>query len=463
MQKPNIILFITDQQRYDSINANGYNYMKTPNIDRIVKKGTTFTECFCTAPSCVPSRASFFNGCYPHKLGVYHNFCEWKHSWVEQLNESGYHCVNIGKMHTVPYDAECGFDERFVVENKDRPLLLDEPHGGYFDEWDKFLLNNGVRKPSRTTYQQEYQGYMTALGAYEWPLSEGYHPDIFVGNIAKWFIEKRESNAPFFLEIGFPGPHPPYDPPISFIKQYEDAQMPLPIVSEEEIVGQPHAQSMYREEMIAGNHDAVKWVKDPSEDQLSRLRQYYAANVTLIDEKIGEIMDILERKGYLENSIVIFTSDHGDCLGDHGHIQKWTMYDSVVKVPMVISAPGILPQGEKIDALIQHMDIAATLMDIVGVKPPLNWDAISLLPQLNKGREYVFAEHSKDNILKDVDFITMIRSKKYKLVHYQDQKCGELYHLEKDPKETQNLWQQEEYQEIKQEMIEELLNWRINN
>ena len=117
--RPNIIFIITDQQRYDTIHALGFPYMDTPNLDRLAAEGVSFTHCHVTAPLCVPSRASLFTGLYPHTTGVLTNVDQWQHSWVERLADSGYHCVNIGKMHAMPYDGRLGFHERYVVENTD--------------------------------------------------------------------------------------------------------------------------------------------------------------------------------------------------------------------------------------------------------------------------------------------------------------------------------------------------------
>lgn len=458
---PNIILFITDQQRFDTIGALGGVHVKTPNIDRLTRTGTSFTQCYCAAPSCVPSRASFFNLKYPRETGVHHNGSTWTHSWVEDLQRAGYHTVNIGKMHTVPFDTPCGFDERFVVENKDRPLKLNQAHGGFYDEWDKFLNNQGIRKPSRETYKKEYPGYEEALGAYEWPLENFNHPDIFVGTMARWFVEQRESASPLFLEIGFPGPHPPYDPPAGYLEKYADMAIPVPVTTRDELDKQPLAQKAYRQEMITGNHDAIRWRECPDQDSLKRLHKHYAANITLIDEQIGVILDALERRGYLENSIVIFTSDHGDCLGEHGHIQKWTMYDSVVRVPMIVRASE-LPSGECCEALLQQMDIIPMMFELAGVLLSETCSALSALPVVrgeHPGREHVFAEHSRDNILKAVDMMQMIRSKEWKLVDYDRGSVGELYNLSVDPKETNNLWSDPKHQHKKAELLAILNEW----
>ena len=149
MSRPNIILIMTDQQRADTIGALGASWMHTPNLDRLVREGTAFTECFVTSPVCVASRASLFTGKYPHSCQVFSNFQPWEPTWVGSLARQGYHCVSIGKMHINPYDAAGGFHQRFVVENKDRPLFLEERDRAIYDEWDKALRVRGLEKPSR--------------------------------------------------------------------------------------------------------------------------------------------------------------------------------------------------------------------------------------------------------------------------------------------------------------------------
>ena len=147
--RPNIAFIVTDQQRFDTINALGYPYMDTPNLDRMVNEGVVFTNCFVPAPSCAPCRASLFSGQYPHNAGVMVNGDSWDRSWVELLAADGYHCVNVGKMHQAPYNERFGFHQRFPVENKDRYL-----DGRYFiDEWDKAIRARGHVKPGRLSYR----------------------------------------------------------------------------------------------------------------------------------------------------------------------------------------------------------------------------------------------------------------------------------------------------------------------
>jgi arylsulfatase len=146
--RPNIILIMTDQQRFDTIAALGAPHVTTPNLDRLVEDGVSFTQCHVTAPSCVPSRASLFTGYYPHTTGVLANGQAWQRTWVERLREAGYRCINVGKMHTIPYASDAGFHERYVVENKDRYL----EGRWYFDEWDKALAAHGLVKQQREAF-----------------------------------------------------------------------------------------------------------------------------------------------------------------------------------------------------------------------------------------------------------------------------------------------------------------------
>ncbi|MEK6236537.1 MAG: sulfatase-like hydrolase/transferase, partial [Planctomycetales bacterium] len=202
--QPNIIFIITDQQRSDTINAHGHPHMNTPHLDRLVREGTSFSNCHVTAASCAPSRASLFTGYYPHTTGILRNADRWTRSWVESLSDAGYRCVNVGKMHSYPYNTPLGFHERYVVENKDR--YLEERY--YFDEWDKALAARGLVKQQREQYR-ELPDYRERLGAFEWNLPEDLHSDMFVGDMACWWLNSYPTTQPLFLEIGFPGPHPP--------------------------------------------------------------------------------------------------------------------------------------------------------------------------------------------------------------------------------------------------------------
>jgi arylsulfatase len=461
--RPNIIFIITDQQRYDTISALGYPHVDTPNLDRLVREGVSFSQCHVTAASCAAARASLFKGYYPHTSGILKNADSWRRSWVELLNESGYYCANIGKMHTWPFQTELGFHERFVVENKDRYL-----EGRYFfDEWDRALRFRGLVKQQREFYRKR-DDYRSALGAFEWELPEETHPDMFVGDMAKWWIETKPTTSPLFLQVGFPGPHPPYDPIPRYAQPYMQKQLPLLDVTQEELDSQPPALKELRQHNQDVDHDSVIMDLNPTDEQRHRQRAYYLANVTMIDEKVGQIIESLEQKGYLDNSIIIFTSDHGDCLTDHGHSQKWTMYEQITRVPMIVWAPARFGKARAIDALVQQMDLGPTILDWAGIPIPAPWEAKSLSAALDpdapfSGREFVYCEQVRDAVLTGCEFMTMVRNQTHKLVHFLDEPDGQLFDLVSDPDEVVNLWNDSDAAPVQARLLTELREWRIRS
>ncbi|MCY4118357.1 MAG: sulfatase-like hydrolase/transferase [Caldilineaceae bacterium] len=460
--RPNIVLIVTDQQRFDTIAALGFDFMETPNLDRLVREGVSFTNCHITAPSCAPARASLFTGYYPHTTGILKNGDRWTRSWVENLSASGYHCVNVGKMHTTPFETPLGFHERYVVENKDRYL----EGRYYFDEWDKALRARGHVKQQRELYRRR-EDYGESLGAFDWELPADLHSDNFVGDFAAWWLRcKPKPDGPLFLQVGFPGPHPPYDPTPDFAGRYLQKDLPIQPVTAEEIAGQPPPFQEMRQHNSQVDHDSVVHLLEPTPQQRQRQRAYYLANVSMIDEKIGELLQALEEKGYLEDAVVIFTSDHGDCLGDHGHSQKWTMYDTITRVPAIVWAPGRFTPGRSLDQLCSLFDFGPTILELAGLNVPDEFEAASLLPALEgrtwQGRDAVFAEHSRDGLL-PTDYMTMVRTAEWKLVHFLDEPFGQLFDLASDPHEIHNLWDDPIHTGQKQELLERLLAWRIRS
>lgn len=464
-KQPNIILIMTDQQRFDTIGELGAPWMKTPVLDKMAREGAAFTNCYVTSPVCVGSRASLFTGMYPHATGVFTNFHPWEPSWVGWLADAGYHCVNIGKMHINPYDAKGGFHQRFFVENKDRPLFLDEHPRALYDEWDKALHARKLEKPSRySRHQKDPEGYRNALGAFPWDLDEDMHPDMFIGDHALWWLRERKSQNPLFLQIGFPGPHPPYDPLPRYLDQYRDVDIPVPSPTAQELSAQPPSHATLRGNMIRSNYDSVAWKEGATREELLRIRRHYAANVTMIDNKVGQIMQVLDERGYLDNALVIFTSDHGDALGDHGHIQKWTMYDCSVRVPLIVWSRSMVAPRRN-DSLVQLIDIAPTLLESAGVPVPASFEARSLWPILRgeatRIRSAVYSELARDHIQTGAEYMVMCRDAKWKIVYYLGETSGELYDMEQDPGELRNLWTSNEHQALRDGMVKDLLEWSL--
>ena len=461
--KPNIVLIMTDQQRLDTIAANGFEHMTTPHLDALVESGAVFENMYVPSPSCAPSRASLFSGTYPHTNGVMRNDEPWSYCFVEELAKTGYRCVNVGKMHTMPIEGPFGFHERHVTENKDRdfPTL---PF--YLDNWDKALWARKAIKPSRNRLYSDLPDYHERLGAFVWEQDEDLHADVFVGQTACWWLERYPGEEPFFLQVGFPGPHPPYDATQKYIDMYIDRDLPMPI-RDYDLDSLPEPIRALRQNHIDSGHDAIIHKKDPTPSQLHRQRAHYYANVTMIDHQVGEIVSALKARGVLDDTVIIFTTDHGDCLNDHGLSQKWNMFEPAVHIPAIVCWPEKIKNTMRIPDIVSLMDFAPTILDIAGVDIPEWMEAESLVNLLTGApaskRTLVFSEHSNDEILKGTQFMTMVRSEEWKLVHFVDSDEGQLFNLNSDPDERNNLWSDDAFKAIRQDLMNELLNWRIRS
>ena len=459
-KKPNIVLIITDQQRFDTIAALDAPHMVTPNLDRLVARGTAFDNMYITSPSCAPSRASLFSGTYPHTNGVYRNDEPWQYCWVKDLAEAGYRTVNVGKMHTMPVEGAFGFHERHVVENKDR----DHPNlPFYLDNWDKAFFQRGIEKPSRVT-QRRRDEYADQLGAWVWPEDASLHPDVFTGQMATWWLDRYTGDGPFFLQVGLPGPHPPYDPTQEALDLYSERELPEVIPPDPD--AQPLALQGLRDFMLGEDADGVVHQAAPSAEQSRRQRAHYYANVSMIDAQVGAIVDALAARGELENTLIVFTSDHGDALGDHGHSQKWNMYQSTVRVPAVVAGPGI-PAGKRVADNVALFDFGPTILEWAGVAPPDWMAAESLNPYFADGpdpvRTRVFAEHANDALLTGTRLMTMVLDGEMKLVQFIDDDFGQLFDLATDPLEQHNLWDDPAHAATRARLIEDILTWRAES
>jgi len=448
---PNIIFIITDQQRLDTINALGYNYMRTPNLDRLVENGVSYTNAFCCGATSVAARAALFTGMYPHNTGVY-SFDHWSHhsSWIQDLADINYHCVNIGKMHIIPIYDNIGFHERRVIENKCQKF---SQYGVQEDEWGWWLRMHGCER--EVDRHLKDPNWTKKYNAIAWDRDEELHSDIFCGNTAVSWIKTWNWNKPLFLQIGFPGPHEPYDPPQRFIDLYKDIEVPLPIKSHENLNSKPIQHKAFRHFFkYTKNDESQIDLSSASDSDIIRLRKHYFGNISLIDEKIGEILKALEEVGQLDNSVVIFTSDHGDNLGDHGLPYKWLMYDSIVNIPMVISDFRKNSNINRVDeSLVSHIDLGPTILNIAGIEN---------IPQRLEGRSLLQKEVAlfPETVFCEDNYLIMMREKKFKLVYYIGQfEDGELYDLQNDPDELNNLWHSLEFKNKKLMMIEKLLRW----
>jgi arylsulfatase A-like enzyme len=452
-ERPNIILIMTDQQRFDTIGAWGYDHMTTPAMDQLAEEGLSFRNAFCPGATCVASRAAIFTGMYSHNTGVY-SFDYWAdhRNWVEDLNDAGYHCVNMGKMHFTPRDVAGGFHERVIVEN---PTSKHIDHGGADDDWGRYMRIHGVQRPNDRNktdpeWLQKYQGV-------PWHLEEKFHSDVFIGDSALAWIRDYQGEGPFFLQVGFTGPHEPWDPLPRHLDLYEGREVPPRVFREGELEDKPPQHAAHKEMHATTSHESVIDMYLPSEEDIARMRRHYYAKITTVDEKLGQVIEALNARGFLDNSLLLFCSDHGELLGDHTLAYKWLMYDPITHVPLIVRDSRKRELGGKeVADLVSLMDLGPTILEAAGVEVPTYLEGRSLRPYLEgpgegfAPREWVFCE---DN------YQVMMRGERHKMVYYIGQDQGELYDLEQDPDELWNLWSSAEHERLKNELLAHLLSW----
>lgn len=450
--RPNLVLIMTDQQRFDTIAAWGASHIITPHMDRIAAAGTSFRQAYCPGATCIASRAALFTGMYPHNTGVY-TFQHWANhrTWVQDLADAGYHCVNMGKMHFSPRDVSGGFHERVIVEN---PTNTAQSNGLPDDDWGRFLRLHGQQRPN-FRHQTDPDWIAKAQGV-PWHLEERFHSDVFIGDSAVTWIRDFKGTGPFFLQVGLTGPHEPWDPLPRHLALYEGRPLPKPVKAEGELERKPPQHRTHLKMHAETNHESRIDLRHADEATIDHMRRHYYAKITTVDEQIGKVLDALDARGFLANSWVIFCSDHGELLGDHGLAYKWLMYDPIVHVPLIICPPGSFahPQPSQTQDLVSLMDLAPTILSLAGLDVPAYIEGRSLLPYVQgepvEPRAAVYAE---DN------YQIMLRTPKHKLIYYIGQEAADLYDLEDDPHELVNQWDNPAYAPVRHQLLAQLLQW----
>lgn len=464
--QPNILWICTDQQRWDTLGCYGNPYVQTPNLDRLAEHGVRFTNAYCQNPVCSPSRASFMTGRYPHIIGCRQNgqMISADEKLVTRLfADRGYNCGLSGKLHLAPCHTsvcrttEPRIDDGYSVFHwSHHPMDFDSAENGWANnEYHVWLRQQGIKyetKPFRGSIHVE-EG-----------MPEAYHHTKWCADRAIDFMKANKSHEnPWFFSVNIFDPHHPFDPPASYLERYLDQldEIPLPNY----VPGELEEKNIFQQrEFVNGaynvNRDFIYSSLDEKEHRL--IRAAYWAMVDLIDTQTGRMIEALEESGQLENTIIIFTSDHGEMLGDHGIYMKGPhFYDCCVRVPLLMAWKGHF-ENRTCGAMVELIDLAPTLLEAAGMEPWPGMQGRSLMPVLtgetNFHREDVMAEYwnSMDGHVNPKPFLTMLRDERYKLicVHGEDQ--GELYDLCQDPNETWNLWNQPEYEEIRYKMMKRL-------
>ncbi|RMG32703.1 MAG: DUF4976 domain-containing protein [Planctomycetota bacterium] len=443
-RRPNILWYCTDQQRFDTIGALGNPYVRTPTLDRLVRRGTAFTHAYCQSPICTPSRASFMTGMYPARI---HNCRNGNESWPNHpplisklIADSGYDCGMVGKFHLQSSGRriEPRLDDGYRYWKFSHAPRDDWPEGHDYAEW--------VRAQG---------GDLDALRNHPDRVPPELHQTRWVSDCAIEFItQARPEGQPWFLTLNPYDPHPPFIPPRRYAEQFRPEEMP----------GPHFRPSDLRQQALLDRVDFQTPARDPEEFDGKRQQALYYAMIAQIDDQLGRIIDALEQTGQAEHTVIVFTSDHGEMLGDHGLLFKGCrFYEGLVRVPLIFAGPGV-QSDLRSDALVELIDLSATLLDLAGVPRPEAMQGRSLLPILrgevepHHHREFVHCEYydalDPAFVPGHHSYATMYRDRRYKLVTYHDQHLGELYDLQNDPWEFDNLWDDPAHQTIKTDLLQ---------
>ena len=507
---PNFILFITDQQRADFLSCYGHPVLRTPHIDSIAAKGTMFARFYVASPVCMPNRASLMTGRMPSVHGVRSNGIPLSMNavtFVDLLRDAGYHTTLIGKSHLQnftswppivkrqrpregyrepsgdlvqalrndlshwAYEQETpeywnvkdariqtpfyGFDHVSLVR------AHGDEAGGDYDRWlaerdpeAKTLLGPKSRLPHDYTVPQ---GYRTAI-------PEKLYPTAFIGDRAQAYLQAADADRPFFLMVSFPDPHHPFNPPGRYWDMYKPEQFAVPeAFNRNDWTPPPLVRNIIADREAGKANLAGMNTISVSAREAQEARALTCGMIACIDDAIGGVLRALDQTGRRSETVVMFTSDHGDHLGDHRLMLKGAeQYQSIVRVPFIWSDPQATEYPAVVDALASTLDISATVLDRARIEPFSGIQGRSLLPALCGAivRDSVFIQYDHQHPSPGTDVpprVHTVIDRRYRLSVFHGTGWGELYDLEADPGEFENLWDHPAHASTRARMAEQLL------
>lgn len=453
--RPNVLFIVSDDLN-NMLGCYGDPIVKTPNIDRLASKGVRFDRAYCTFPLCGPSRNSLLTGLYPNSTGILANAQIFrqtipKHrSMPQAFRNAGYFVSRIGKLYhyNVPRSIGTnGHDDPGSWEMELNPAGVDR----LVEEPQIFSLTPG-----------QFGGTLSWFAS---PESDAKHTDGLMASDAEWVLERcaKQKDRPFFLALGFFRPHTPYVSPKPYFDKYPADTMPIVegIAEDQKDIPAPGLGSYKREQ-------------DKLTDDLRReARQAYLASISFMDSQVGRVIDALDRLQLSDNTIVVFTSDHGYHMGEHGLWQKMSLFEESARVPLLFVTPNSKQAGKVAKSPVSHVDLFPTLAELCGVPTPDPLQGQSLVPMLNapetRGRGWALTQVMRGggqaaaavttNVGADGKrfFGYSLRTERYRYTEWDDGQRGrELYDHESDPKEIRNLADLPEFATLREDLSKQL-------
>lgn len=482
LRKPNILLITSDQQHFNTIGA--FNpEIKTPNLDRLVREGTTFDRAYCPNPTCTPTRASIITGMYPSQHGAWTlgtKLLEDRQTIGEVFQENDYRTALIGKAHFQPVRNTEEFpslESYPLLSDLDFWRKFDDPYYGFEhvelarNHTNEYLVGQHYAiwmEENGCTNWRDYflapTGNMDPKEQYKWAIPEKYHYNTWIAERTNAKLEEYvQKDENFFLWSSFFDPHPPYLVPEPWDTMYDPDQLTIPTGRDGEFDDKPpHFKltqdedpdfSDYRETGygIHGYHSH----KNVSAKDHKKLTATYYGMISMMDKYIGSILDKLDELGIADNTIIVFTSDHGHFFGQHGLQYKGGFhYEDLIKVPYIVRYPDHVPAGKVSSAMQSLVDLAPTFLSMTNIPVPYQMTGINQAEvwcgEKEKARDHIICEFRHEpTTIHQKTYV----DKRYKLTVYYNQTYGELYDLENDPEEYTNLWDLPDYQTLKQELL----------
>ena len=468
MKRPNVLFIITDQHNARCMGVAGHPDVKTPNLDKLAHEGVYFRNTFVQNPVCTPSRISFLTGQYTHVHGTYSIFNRCRpelYGMHHFLKENGYQVAAVGKQH---------IDDRWFCHQLDFWAAEIQDHTKYLNaapriaDYVAYLralgledLDDSVILPEdRNSRDNRPKGFQPLDGrASKMPLEHSL--EYFTANQAIHYLKNvRDKSRPFFLWLGYHRPHEIYTPSEPYASMYSPESLHLPPHSIEEFNNKPPRQQEYAKLCYDENSPLYIFGRG-GETGLRRVVSNYLGLVSQVDDSIGKVISYLQEIGELDNTIVIYTSDHGDYAGEHGLLEKkcGISYDAITRVPLIIRYPEKIKAGKVVNSLVESIDVFKTVAKLAGLEPPTTIQGKSLLPYFEED----YDEEIRDAVFTENNWTKVIRTKEWKLVHYPGVDYGELYNLKEDPWELNNLFNNPEYREIVEILRHKLLDWYIKS
>lgn len=510
-KRPNFLFLITDQQRADWLGCAGHPVVKTPNIDAIAAAGSRYEEFYVASPVCMPNRASLMTGRYPTVHGLRYNGCLLStraNTFVDVLRAGGWRTASIGKSHLQPFTSdpprhqnniETGsIEEAWKSENADYTLEQPEHYqsedrynfpspyygfdhidmvtshgdraGGHYQQWFKEKASE-----QQTTWQSlhdpanELPHEYVLKQAYRTPIPEELYPTAYVEKCASsWIAKQANDTAPFFAFVSFPDPHHPFNPPGQYWDMYQPDQFDIPRTFSSHSNPTPPIKYCHEQFNQGIPSPSLQTAFACSDREVKEAMALTAGMITNVDDAIGRLIHTLKQTGQYENTVIVFNSDHGDYMGDYHLLLKGAQsMRGINRVPFIWSDPAAR-QPHVTSSLSSTLDIAPTIIARAGLKPYFGIQGIDLAPEQQNNqnvRDKLMIEYQDGFARMGFKNATRVRTllhNGWRLTLYKDETWGELYNLNSDPNESQNLWQQVECQQRKAQLIEMLAQEMIS-